>query len=325
MVDLKTVKSVTKTLASELGRALASDRRTAGLLPVRRGIRGINDHHTGGYWVQLGRLDRSTSVELWLDHYSGLTTPRVWIGFRSASPEKLLRIVRLAKRAGFRKPPVTKTSSNISSARPYHFLPPLRSSEMGVLVLEKYPRWRSYYLGMYLSYSWPIPPRIRQAIVRDAINLIGSFTDVWAQSDRGAKLISPGLWARPNPATPVGGGFGTPEVNRLVERAAVKFVTRCLSRRGYSVVSREIDGVGYDLDARKGSKELHVEVKGISADTVQFPITSNELKRAKSDNAFLLMAVTGARKRRPKLHKFRGDALCNSFTFTPLAYQAEKK
>lgn len=286
MVDLKSVESATRALTSALRRALVSDERTARLRPPLRGNPDISNDETGGYWVELGRLDRSISVELWLDHYSGLATPRAWIGFRSASPEKLKRIARLAKRAGFRKPSITKTRSDISSTRPYRFRRPLCSDEMDVLVLEKYARWRCHFLGMYFHYSWPIRRHTRQAIVRDAINLIGGFTDVWAQSDREAKLSSPGPWARPNPAT---------------EASAVRYVKRFLRASGYAVRSRETEICGYDLHAVKEGSELHVEVKGSVGSFPRFFISNTEYKTSSLDPDWRLAVVLVGRAK-PILH-----------------------
>ena len=72
-------------------------------------------------------------------------------------------------------------------------------------------------------------------------------------------------------------GFGDAKTNKLIERAAVRKVTRRLKRSGFKVRSRERDGVGYDLDATRGRTELHVEVKGVSGDVMQFPITRKEV------------------------------------------------
>ena len=86
----------------------------------------------------------------------------------------------------------------------------------------------------------------------------------------------PGFWGEPGKpasvASVVGGdtksgkgaGFGDTETNRLVEKAAITKVTRFLTRLGYTVRSRESEGIGYDLDASRNGKTLHVEVKGIS-------------------------------------------------------------
>jgi hypothetical protein len=305
MVDLKTVKSATRTLASELSRALASDERTARLLPALRANRGIKDGETYGFWVQHGRLDRSISVELWLDHYPGLATPRVWIGFRSASLENLSRIARLAERAGFRKPRIIKTSSDVSS-RPYHFRRPLRPSEMDVLVLEKYSRWPNY-LGMYLSHSWPIRPRVRRMIVHYATNLIGDFTQAWEQSDRGVTLRSLGPWARPNPAT---------------EARAVRFVRRALRASGYTVKSFENKICGYDLHAVKEDSELHVEVKGSAGSFPRFFISRNEYNTSSMDpNWRLAIVLVGGAK--PISYRLVNAAtMRRAYKFAPIAWEA---
>lgn len=307
MVDLKSVKSATRTLASELRRSFASEQRTASLLAVPRRNRGINDDDTGGYWVRLGRLDGSISVELWLDHYSGLSTPRVWIGFRSASLKKLSRLVRLATLVGFRKPPFIKNSNDITSARPWHFRSPLRPGEMDVLVLEKYPVLRSYFLGMYLSYSWPIQPRVRRTIVHDATNLIGGFTKVWVQSDRGVKLSSLGPWARPNPAT---------------EAKAVRFVRRALGALGYTVKSRENEICGYDLHAVKEGNELHVEVKGTTGSFPRFFISRNEYNTSLMDPNWRLAVVLVGGVKPISYDLVNTATMRRTYKFVPIEWEA---
>lgn len=305
MADLKTVKPATRTLASELSRALASDERTARLLPALGANRGIKDGETYGYWVQHGRLDRSISVELWLDHYPGLPTPRVWIEFRSASLEKLSRIARLAEQAGFRKPRIIKTSSDVSS-RPYHFRRPLRPSEVDVLVLEKYSRWPNY-LGMYLSHSWPIRPRVRRMIVHYATNLIGDFTQAWEQSDRGVKLRSIGPWARPNPAT---------------EKAAVRFVQRDLRKSGYTVRSRESEICGYDLHAVKEGSELHVEVKGSAGSFPRFFISRTEYKTSSIDPNWRLAVVLVDGVKAISYDLVNAATMRRTYKFAPIEWEA---
>lgn len=66
----------------------------------------------------------------------------------------------------------------------------------------------------------------------------------------------------PGRATSHGGGFGSVEHNRQVERAAVAEVRRQYERDGWSVVSVEAEKVGYDLKCAKETTEEHVEVKG---------------------------------------------------------------
>jgi Domain of unknown function (DUF3883) len=124
-------------------------------------------------------------------------------------------------------------------------------------------------------------------------------------------------------AAKIGAGFGSPEQNRKVEAAAIKKATRELRSRGYSVVSRERDKIGYDLEARKGRSELHVEVKGVTGSAVKFPITSNEVKRAARDKAFRLMAVTQTLTRSAEVHEFTGKQVASRFQLSAIAYYAE--
>jgi hypothetical protein len=124
-------------------------------------------------------------------------------------------------------------------------------------------------------------------------------------------------------AAKVGAGFGSAEQNRKVEAAAIRKVTRELKSRGYSVVSRERDKIGYDLDATKGRSELHVEVKGITGVALKFPITSSEKKRAANDKAFRLMVVTRALTSAAEIHEYQGKHLERRFKLSPIAYYAE--
>lgn len=275
MVDPRAIKFALRTLLGELREGLASNPSTHNLLRARRRSRGINDDHTGGYWAEVGRLSRAISVELWVDHYSGLPTPRAWVGFSSASFKDLSLLAQQAKRLGFRRYPTIKTSRDVTPAPPYYrFSHALRSSEMDVLVLEKY-KYR-HFLGVFLSYDWPFSRRIRRLIVRNAVNLIGTFNADFAPPGYSGHPRSPGLWARPDPAT---------------EAAAVRFVRHRLHMSGYAVKSRESEICGYDLHATKHGAELHVEVKGSKGDTPHFFISRNEYTVASRDPEWRLAVV----------------------------------
>lgn len=167
-----------------------------------------------------------------------------------------------------------------------------------------------------------------------------AFPDwAWAKSTRGQTYVDSrtgkALWkmatasngtpAQPEALKKGGAGFGDPESNSLVEKAAVDLVTAHLAKQGYKVVSREAEKVGYDLDATKGGKVLHVEVKGISGQSLQFPLTAAEARRAGKDTAFQLFAVTNARTRACKIHKFTGTELIEKFDLSPLTFLARKK
>lgn len=142
------------------------------------------------------------------------------------------------------------------------------------------------------------------------------------------------LWdmvnARPNvesssPAAKGGAGFGNAITNRLVEKVAIRKVTRELETQGFTVRSREKENLGYDLDASNDSRLLHVEVKGISGEALQFHITANEFKQSKLDPNFHLFAVTKARSKNAVIHRFTGAMLLKKFRFNPLSFIAVPK
>lgn len=122
-----------------------------------------------------------------------------------------------------------------------------------------------------------------------------------------------------------GAGFGTPEQNRLVEKGACRAVKRHFAKRGYKVVSREKENIGYDFDVTKKSETIHVEVKGTSGSTLTFPITANEVNSAKTDSKFKLAVVTEATTPQKKVHIFDAKGFLKGFGLTPLAYFAKSK
>jgi Domain of unknown function (DUF3883) len=123
---------------------------------------------------------------------------------------------------------------------------------------------------------------------------------------------------------PRGAGFGTTDSNREVERAAIEAVTENCQRAGWSVISVEPDGLGYDLLCSKGSTVEHVEVKGVKGNLCSFVITANEMNAARYDSAFKLCAVTQALTS-PTLHWFSGADLLSQFDFEPTAFWARPK
>ena len=122
-----------------------------------------------------------------------------------------------------------------------------------------------------------------------------------------------------------GAGFGDYKTNKLVEEAAIKKATNFLKQNGYTVVSREKDKIGYDLEARKGSKEIHVEVKGSSGKGKQFLITRQETEMAKNDPLFQIWIITDALSLKPEIIKFTGAKFLEKFELNPISYMAVKQ
>ena len=119
-----------------------------------------------------------------------------------------------------------------------------------------------------------------------------------------------------------GAGFGDAKTNKLVEGAAIRKATKVLEHRGFTVTSREREKIGYDLEAIKGRTRLHVEVKGVSNDGVQFIVTKNELAQADVNPSFVMMVVTRARTKNPSVYEFYGRQLRQHFSMTPLSFLA---
>lgn len=165
------------------------------------------------------------------------------------------------------------------------------------------PRWK--WLNYPRAYAY-VPPKEAKALLKRASQRTTPTAEVVASAN--------------------GAGFGSPEQNRKVEKAAVKEVTNFYKQRGHTVRSREKDNLGYDLDVSKGSRVLHVEVKGASGTIPAFPITCGEVARAKSDNEFVLAVVTNALKPRlRKLKRYSAEEFLRRHALTPIAFMAKPK
>lgn len=126
----------------------------------------------------------------------------------------------------------------------------------------------------------------------------------------------------PSERTQTGAGFGNPETNRKVERAAVSRVTDWYESEGWTVESVEAAKCGYDLLCRKDSEENHVEVKGVQGELVAFIITAAEVRQARNDSDFVLCVVTSALTDDPKLNLYDGESFVSDFELSPLSYRA---
>ncbi|GEM_PF-2275101 len=98
----------------------------------------------------------------------------------------------------------------------------------------------------------------------------------------------------------LGAGFGTPESNREVEQAAIRFVSSTLEQAGYRVTSVEQKKCGWDLTAHGDGEERHIEVKGVKGPLVRVLLTANELVQAGRDLRWELAAVTNALSSNPQ-------------------------
>ncbi len=118
------------------------------------------------------------------------------------------------------------------------------------------------------------------------------------------------------------GMFGDSETNRLVEVAAVGIVRQHYEAEGWTVVSRESDKCGYDLECSRGRSRRHVEVKGRSGAEVAFVLTQRELEAAETDSLFQLAVVTLALTETPVAQFYGKAEFAERFSLRPISYVA---
>jgi hypothetical protein len=99
-----------------------------------------------------------------------------------------------------------------------------------------------------------------------------------------------------------------------IERAAVDAVVELFAGQGYAINSVETDNVGWDLDARRGTEILRIEVKGRSGGEPAAELTRNEYSMMKKlDPTYRLCVVTSALDA-PLVHIFAWDTRKESWT-----------
>jgi hypothetical protein len=122
-----------------------------------------------------------------------------------------------------------------------------------------------------------------------------------------------------------GAGFGTPEQNKLVERAAIRHVKNHYKYLGWSVRDVSPENRGYDLLCKRSGEETHVEVKGARGDGQQFIITAREVSTWSNDKRFVLAFVGAALTAKPSLSFFPRAASQKEFVLRPLSYIAKRQ
>jgi hypothetical protein len=122
-----------------------------------------------------------------------------------------------------------------------------------------------------------------------------------------------------------GGGFGSVETNRRVEKAAIDFVRRKYEHDGWDVSSVEAQRVGYDLRCEKSGTEEHVEVKGTQGAAICFIITAAEVRNALIDRKHVTCLVTSALTATPQLFTYSKEEFLASLQLEPIAFRAEPR
>ena len=109
-----------------------------------------------------------------------------------------------------------------------------------------------------------------------------------------------------------GAGYGTPEHNWLVETAAMRAAITAFAGWNHSDVSDK--KCGWDITFRRGSEEVHAEVKGVSGSKPTVLLTANEWRRAADDVNWKLVIVTHALLSEPRVIVLDRERIANSAT-----------
>ena len=120
-----------------------------------------------------------------------------------------------------------------------------------------------------------------------------------------------------------------PERRSNIERKAVECTTALYEDFGYWVDSVERDNVGWDLNAVLGSRELKLEVKGLSGSEIRFELTPNEYKNMKHNHHTYRVCVVTDALATPQLTVFTFNPetwkLESQFTFNPETRKLESQ
>jgi predicted RNA-binding protein with PUA-like domain len=139
--------------------------------------------------------------------------------------------------------------------------------------------------------------------------LIGDAASVMLEPAEVERLRLEAAIAQPDPVS-----------RALIEGLAVELVIRELESEGWTVVDRQPDNVGWDLDAFRGDEVRHIEVKGRGPQRCAILLTPNEFRAASEDTAWELGLVTGVMTV-PKLSWF--DAESVTLAAKPIAYEVD--
>jgi hypothetical protein len=132
-------KTMTRSLAKRIRNALRADPRSKNLRRPRDGA--VVNSITGGHRAAIVEFARGIDVELWLDRYTGLDTPRVWVGFRSPSRSKIQRVITLAPSAGLEGEPIKRSGRDTREKGGItQFRSPLGVNEFDTQIFESYPK-----------------------------------------------------------------------------------------------------------------------------------------------------------------------------------------
>jgi hypothetical protein len=125
-----------------------------------------------------------------------------------------------------------------------------------------------------------IPNDLPVGLVKLAEPHVPSYVEI----DSGLSVIS---------QVPMGSGIRDRDRNKRAEERAIDIAIRAMTSKGWQLSGdKQSDGVGYDLEFKSGTRELHIEVKGIQGADLTFNLTPKETWRTETDDNWAVIAVT---------------------------------
>lgn len=303
------------------------------LLPNRVGIEALKKEFPGWAWLKMPRgkaiVPAQYADRLWKLVHQKRASVQILIANAKFGQDQVHRMADTGKSALWSAPRLTATGDDVLF---YVERPVSAIVAVGKALSPARPTTRKWYeakIGKVRLLNFPITlPELRQMFPDWAwlrhVNMF-AYLDQHQCQQLLKRIDDKPSTAALKVLRKSGAGFGDSETNALVETAAIRKVTRLLKERGFEVKSREWEAIGYDLDAKRGRVELHVEVKGVSGQLIQFPITRNEVSRAKSDPSFRLFVVTEARMKRSQIHEFDGRDVHRKFNLQPISFMAAER
>lgn len=102
-----------------------------------------------------------------------------------------------------------------------------------------------------------------------------------------------------------------PQKRRAIEQAAIEETKHHFITLGYKIMDRQLDNVGWDLEAVKGAEEILLEVKGLSGAILNVELTPNEYAQMRSlRSKYAVCVLVGALGPERSLSVFR---FCTEF------------
>jgi Domain of unknown function (DUF3883) len=250
---------------------------------------------TGGFGTSVASWTKNISVAMYLDYAPGRDRPRFWVGFSAKSKvalDDLLARLQDQPETKLKGDDFTKDKNGgwrysrprqTALTRPYAEYWPANEFFYGFYDWGGHATERSLKLNIHHAYIF-----IEKTVKSVPIN--GPEPPQPPDLSEIAQRLAEEAAKR-----------------RAAETAAMEAAEKYFLGNGFTVTDRTKDNCGWDLDAKNGTTELKVEVKGLSGNGVTVQVTPNEYEAMAGDPAdpnYRICIVTNARSRKRKLRVF---------------------